>query len=189
MMDIQSYIAAHKERFLEEWASLIRIPSVSCQPEHKADMTRCAERWKELLLAAGCQQAEIMPSQGNPFVFGEYRCPVTGNPSPIPTVLVYAHYDVMPVEPLEAWHSDPWEPSVRDGRLYARGADDDKGQAMIQAKAFEYLAQTGQLQCNVKFIFEGEEEIGSPSLEAFLENHKELLQADIILVSDTSLIG
>ncbi len=189
MMDIQSYIAAHKERFLEEWASLIRIPSVSCQPEHKADMTRCAERWKELLLAAGCQQAEIMPSQGNPFVFGEYRCPVTGNPSPVPTVLVYAHYDVMPVEPLEAWHSDPWEPSVRDGRLYARGADDDKGQAMIQAKAFEYLVQTGQLQCNVKFIFEGEEEIGSPSLEAFLEDHKELLQADIILVSDTSMIG
>ena len=188
-MDIQSYIAAHKERFLEEWASLIRIPSVSCQPEHKADMTRCAERWKELLLAAGCQKAEIMPSQGNPFVFGEYRCPVTGNLSPVPTVLVYAHYDVMPVEPLEAWHSDPWEPSVRDGRLYARGADDDKGQAMIQAKAFEYLVQTGQLQCNVKFIFEGEEEIGSPSLEAFLEDHKDLLQADIILVSDTSMIG
>jgi acetylornithine deacetylase/succinyl-diaminopimelate desuccinylase-like protein len=95
----------------------------------------------------------------------------------------------MPVEPLDAWLSAPWEPSVRNGRLYARGADDDKGQAMIQAKAFEYMAKTGQLRCNVKFIFEGEEEIGSPSLEAFLENHKDLLKADIILVSDTSMIG
>ena len=202
MESVQSYLQAHKARFMEEWASLIRIPSVSCQPEHKADMTRCAERWRELLLAAGCQKAEVItPSQpspqgkepGNPFVYGEYKC---GNEQigkcvneQIPTVLVYAHYDVMPVEPLEAWHSDPWEPSIRGGRLYARGADDDKGQAMIQAKAFEYMVKTGQLKCNVKFIFEGEEEIGSPSLEAFLQDHKELLKADIILVSDTSMIG
>lgn len=187
-MDIQTYIAAHRERFLEEWASLIRIPSVSCQTEHKSDMIRCAERWKELLLEAGCQRAEILPSAGNPFVYAEYKCPVTGNPSPV-TVLVYAHYDVMPVEPLDLWHSNPWEPDIRDGRLYARGADDDKGQAMIQAKAFEYLVQEGLMACNVKFIFEGEEEIGSPSLEAFLEDHKDLLKADIILVSDTSMIG
>ena len=216
MESVQSYLQAHKARFMEEWASLIRIPSVSCQPEHKADMTRCAERWRELLLAAGCQKAEVItPSQpspqgkepGNPFVYGEYKCPLpcageglcsierpvdgrrTNQGGVLPTVLVYAHYDVMPVEPLEAWHSDPWEPSIRDGRLYARGADDDKGQAMIQAKAFEYMVKTGQLKCNVKFIFEGEEEIGSPSLEAFLEDHKELLKADIILVSDTSMIG
>ena len=197
-MNVQAYIAAHKARFMDEWASLIRIPSVSCQPEHKADMLRCAERWKELLLAAGCQHAEVMPSAGNPFVYAEYRvqdAPLQDTSlqdaslQSIPTVLVYAHYDVMPVEPLEAWLSDPWEPSVRGGRLYARGADDDKGQAMIQAKAFEYMVQSGQLNCNVKFIFEGEEEIGSPSLEAFLEDHKELLKADIILVSDTSMIG
>ena len=201
-MDIQSYICAHRERFMEEWSSLIRIPSVSCQPEHKADMQRCAERWKELLLAAGCQKAEVLPSKGNPFVYAEYKCQMSiqrsrsfdrreirNVNSQIPTVLVYAHYDVMPVEPLEQWKSDPWEPSIRDGRLYARGADDDKGQAMIQAKAFEYMVQTGQLRCNVKFIFEGEEEIGSPSLEAFLEDHKEMLKADIILVSDTSMIG
>ena len=186
-MEIKAYIDAHRERFMDEWASLIRIPSVSCQPEHKADMLRCAERWKELLLEAGCQKAEVLPSKGNPFVYAEYTPnPLTPNPL---TVLVYAHYDVMPVEPLEAWHSDPWEPTIRDGRLYARGADDDKGQAMIQAKAFEYMVKTGQLKCNVKFIFEGEEEIGSPSLEAFLEDHKELLKADIILVSDTSMIG
>lgn len=192
MITIQDFIQSNHERFLAEWASLIRIPSVSCQPEHKADMLRCAEQWKQLLLAAGCQKAEIMPSKGNPFVYAEYS--VSNQPSAnsgkrIPTVLVYSHYDVMPAEPLDQWLSDPWEPEVRDGRLYARGADDDKGQAMIQAKAFEYMVQTGQLQCNVKFIFEGEEEIGSPSLEAFIEEHKDLLQCDIILVSDTSMIG
>lgn len=194
VMTIQEYLTAHKARFMEEWASLIRIPSVSCQEEHKPDMLRCAERWKELLLEAGCQRAEVLPSNGNPFVYAEYkvkneRVKELKYEGVIPTVLVYAHYDVMPVEPLDQWKSDPWEPSIRDGRLYARGADDDKGQAMIQAKAFEYMAQTGQLNCNVKFIFEGEEEIGSPSLEAFLEDHKELLKADIILVSDTSMIG
>ena len=113
---------------MEEWASLIRIPSVSCQPEHKEDMSRCAERWKELLLEAGCQKAEVLPSKGNPFVYGEYKIQTD-----FPTVLVYAHYDVMPVEPLEQWKSDPWEPDIRNGRLYARGADDDKGQAMVQA--------------------------------------------------------
>ena len=192
MITIQDFIQSNRERFLSEWASLIRIPSVSCQPEHKADMLRCAEQWKQLLLAAGCQKAEIMPSKGNPFVYAEYS--VSNQPSAnsgkrIPTVLVYSHYDVMPAEPLDQWLSNPWEPEVRDGRLYARGADDDKGQAMIQAKAFEYMVQTGQLQCNVKFIFEGEEEIGSPSLEAFIEEHKDLLQCDIILVSDTSMIG
>jgi acetylornithine deacetylase/succinyl-diaminopimelate desuccinylase-like protein len=152
-------------------------------------MERCAEQWRKLLLEAGCQKAEIMPTAGNPFVYAEYRCPVTDSFASIPTVLVYAHYDVMPVEPLDLWQSNPWEPSIRDGRLYARGADDDKGQAMIQAKAFEYMVKTGQMRCNVKFIFEGEEEIGSPSLEAFLEGHSELLKADIILVSDTSMIG
>ena len=192
MITIQDFIQSNRERFLSEWASLIRIPSVSCQPEHKADMLRCAEQWKQLLLAAGCQKAEIMPSKGNPFVYAEYSVsnqPSTNSGKRIPTVLVYSHYDVMPAEPLDQWLSDPWEPVVRDGRLYARGADDDKGQAMIQAKAFEYMVQTGQLQCNVKFIFEGEEEIGSPSLEAFIEEHKDLLQCDIILVSDTSMIG
>ena len=197
-MSIQDYINAHRARFMDEWSSLIRIPSVSCQTEHKADMLRCAERWKELLLAAGCQRAEVLPSKGNPFVYGEYRVQDASlqdaslqdaSLKGIPTVLVYAHYDVMPAEPLELWQSDPWEPCIRNGRLYARGADDDKGQAMIQAKAFEYLVKEGLMRCNVKFIFEGEEEIGSPSLEAFISEHKDLLKSDIILVSDTSMIG
>ena len=181
-----SYIEQNMPRFLEEWGGLISIPSVSCQAEHKADMLRCAERWRELLILAGVDRAVIMPSEGNPMVYGEYCY----DPSPsTKTVLVYAHYDVMPVEPLDEWHTDPWKATVVDGRLYARGADDDKGQAMIQVKAFEYMRKTNQLRCNVKFIFEGEEEIGSPSLNTFLNEHKDLLRSDIILVSDTSMIG
>ncbi|MGM9837860.1 MAG: dipeptidase [Paludibacteraceae bacterium] len=187
-MDICTYISANRQRFRDEWASLVRIPSISCMPEHKADMTRCAERWRELLLEAGCQHAEVMPSDGNPFVYAEYT-PLAEQDAELPTVLVYAHYDVMPVEPLELWKTNPWELTERDGRLYARGADDDKGQAMIQAKAFEYMVREGLMKCRVKFIFEGEEEIGSPSLENFITRHKDLLHSDIILVSDTSMIG
>jgi len=147
-------------------------------------MIRCANRWKELLLEAGADRAEVMPSNGNPMVYGEKMVDKDAK-----TVLIYGHYDVMPVEPLELWNSKPFEPEVRDGRIWARGADDDKGQAFIQAKAFEYLAAHDLLKHNVKFILEGEEEIGSPSLEAFCEQHKELLKADIILVSDTSMLS
>ena len=183
-MEIRKYIQEEMPRIREEWASLIRIPSISCKEEHKADMLRCAERWRELLLAAGAQHAEVMPSEGNPMVYGEYHVA-----DDAPTVLVYGHYDVMPAEPLELWKSNPFEPEVRDGRLYARGADDDKGQSLIQVKAFEYLVREGKMKANVKFIFEGEEEIGSPSLEPFMIAHRDLLQCDIILVSDTSMIG
>ena len=147
-------------------------------------MTRCAEQWKTLLLQAGADKAEVMQTKGNPVVYAEKIL----NPD-YKTVLVYSHYDVMPAEPLDLWHSDPFEPEIRDGRIWARGADDDKGQAMIQAKAFEYLVQNHELKCNVKFIFEGEEEIGSPSLEEFCQTHKQLLKSDIILVSDTSMLG
>ena len=183
-MEIRNYIQEEMPRIREEWASLIRIPSISCKEEHKSDMLRCAERWRELLLAAGAQHAEVMPSEGNPMVYGEYHVA-----DDAPTVLVYGHYDVMPAEPLELWKSNPFEPDVRDGRLYARGADDDKGQSLIQVKAFEYLVREGKMKANVKFIFEGEEEIGSPSLEPFMIAHRDLLQCDIILVSDTSMIG
>lgn len=183
-MTLKKYLSENEPRFLEELFSLIRIPSISALPEHRPDMARCAERWCELLLAAGADRAEVMPSDGHPLVYAEKHVSPTA-----PTVLVYAHYDVMPVEPLELWQSRPFEPEVRDGRIYARGADDDKGQAMIQVKAFEYLVRSGLLAHNVKFIFEGEEEIGSPSLAAFLERHRELLQADVILVSDTSMLG
>ncbi len=184
MTSVHDYLKENESRFLEELFSLIRIPSISALPEHKADMVRCAERWKELLLQAGADHAEVMPSEGHPLVFAEKHVA-----DDAPTVLIYAHYDVMPAEPLHLWTSAPFEPEVRDGRIWARGADDDKGQAMIQVKAFEYLVRQGLLRHNVKFIFEGEEEIGSPSLGAFLEKHRELLKSDIILVSDTSMLG
>lgn len=181
---IKTYISENESRMLDELFSLIRIPSISAQPEHHDDMLACAERWRQLLLEAGADEAMVMPSQGNPMVFAQKNV----NPE-APTILIYAHYDVMPAEPLELWKSAPFEPKVRDGHIWARGADDDKGQSFIQVKAFEYLVKNNLLTHNVKFIFEGEEEIGSPSLEAFCKDHRELLKADIILVSDTSMLG
>ena len=184
MKDVKGYIEANKDRFLNELFELIRIPSISAESEHKPDMVRCAEKWKAFLLEAGCDKAEVMPSAGNPVVYGEK----TIDPAK-PTVLVYGHYDVMPVAPLELWKTQPFEPVVKDGKIWARGADDDKGQSFMQAKAFEFMVKTNQLPCNVKFMLEGEEEIGSPSLYGFCEEHKELLKADVILVCDTSMIA
>ena len=184
MKDVKKYIEENKDRFLEELFELIRIPSISAESEHKPDMVRCAEKWKEFLLKAGCDKAEVMPSAGNPVVYGEK---IIG-PSK-PTVLVYGHYDVMPVAPLELWRTRPFEPVVKNGKIWARGADDDKGQSFMQAKAFEFMVKTNQLPCNVKFMLEGEEEIGSPSLYGFCEEHKQLLKADVILVCDTSMIA
>ncbi len=184
MKDLKKYIEANKERFLEELFSLIRIPSISSQEEHKPDMIRCAERWRELILAAGADRCEVMPTAGNPVVYGEKIISKTA-----PTVMVYGHYDVMPVDPLELWKTDPFEPVVKDGKIWARGADDDKGQSFMHAKAFEYLVKTNQLPCNVKFMLEGEEDIGSGSLYDCCKQNKKLLKADIILVSDTGMIA
>ena len=184
MSEIKKYIETNKERFLEELFGLIRIPSVSSLQEHKKDMYKAAEYWKEALLKAGADKAEVMETKGNPVTYGEKIID-----SGLPTVLVYGHMDVMPVDPINLWNTDPFEPVIKDGKIYARGADDDKGQAFMHAKAFETLIQTGNLNCNVKFMIEGEEEIGSPSLAAFCEEHKEMLKADIILVSDTGLIA
>ena len=184
MNNVKNYIEANKDRFLNELFELIRIPSISAESEHKDDMVRCANKWKELLLAAGTDKAEVMPTDGNPVVYGEK----TIDPSK-PTVLVYGHYDVMPVAPLDLWRTDPFEPVVKDGKIWARGADDDKGQSFMQAKAFEFMVKTNQLPCNVKFMLEGEEEIGSGSLYGFCEKNKALLKADTILVCDTSMIA
>lgn len=181
---LKDYISQNEPRFLDELSSLIRIPSISAEPAHHDDMLRCAERWRELLLAAGADHAEVMPSDGNPLVFAERHVADDAK-----TVLIYGHYDVMPATPLELWTTPPFEPTVRDGRIWARGADDDKGQSFIQLKAFEYLTKNNLLTHNVKFILEGEEEIGSPSLNAFLHKHRELLKCDVILVSDTSMLA
>ena len=171
------------EGFYDDLFELIKIQSISSLPEKKAEICRCAEKWKELLLKYGADKAEIIKTEGNPIVYAEK----TVNPN-AGTVLVYAHYDVMPVDPEELWHTSPFVPTIKDGRLWARGADDDKGQSYIQAKAFEHLVKTGELKHNVKFVFEGEEEIGSPNLEDFCKKHKDMLKADVILVSDTSMI-
>lgn len=184
MNNIKNYIQENKERFLEELFELIRIPSISSIESHKDDMIRCAEQWKKFILAAGADKCEVMPSQGNPVVYAEKII----DPK-LKTIMIYGHYDVMPVDPLELWDTNPFEPVIKDGKIWARGADDDKGQSFMHAKAFEYLVKTNQLPCNVKFMLEGEEEVGSPSLYPFCEEHKELLQADIILVSDTGMIS
>ena len=181
---MKQYIEAHKERFFEELFSLLRIPSVSAKKEHKEDMFRCASRLVELLLEAGADEAYVSPSDGNPVVYG---CKIV-DPS-WKTVLVYGHYDVQPAEPLEKWNSDPFEPEIHDGAIWGRGANDDKGQLFMHIKAFEYLVRTGQLRHNVKFMFEGEEEIGSPNLPAWIRSHKDLLGADVCLVSDTTMIS
>jgi len=184
MQNIKQFIETNQHRFLEELFGLLRIPSISSEERHKPDMARAAEYWVQLLLKAGADKAEMMPTTGNPVVYGEKII----DPE-LPTVLVYGHYDVMPVDPVELWNSQPFEPEIRDGKIYARGADDDKGQCFIHAKAFEYLAQNGALPCNVKFMIEGEEEVGSVALTVWCAEHKEMLKADVILVSDTTMIG
>ena len=181
---MKQYIAQNRERFFEELFTILRIPSISAKPEHKPDMERCAKRLAELLLEAGADTAQVMPTSGNPVVYGEK----TIDPA-YKTVLVYGHYDVQPPEPLEKWNTDPFEPVIHDDAIWCRGANDDKGQLFMHIKAFEFLVRTGQLKHNVKFIFEGEEEIGSPSLPAFIKANRKLLAADICLVSDTTMIS
>lgn len=181
---MKEYIEQNRDRFFEELFSILRIPSISAKQENKPDMVRCADRLKELLLEAGADMAQVMPTAGNPVVFGRKIV----DPA-YKTVLVYGHYDVQPPEPLEKWNTDPFEPVIHDDAIWCRGANDDKGQLFMHIKAFEYLVRTGQLKHNVKFIFEGEEETGSASLPAFIKANRELLAADICLVSDTTMIS
>ena len=184
MEKAKEYIDRNCDRFIEELFELLRIPSISAQTEHKPDMQRCAEWLAAALVKAGADCAEVMPTDGNPVVFAEKII----NPK-AKTVLVYGHYDVMPVDPREEWHTDPFEPVINDGRIWGRGADDDKGQSFMHIKAFEAMCATDSLPCNVKFMLEGEEEIGSQSLYKFCADTKKMLKADIILVSDTSMIS
>jgi acetylornithine deacetylase/succinyl-diaminopimelate desuccinylase-like protein len=184
MSNINQYIEQHKDRFLEELFELLRIPSVSADPQYKDAVFKTADAVKASLIAAGADKVEICPTAGYPIVYGEKIVDAK-----LPTVLVYGHYDVQPADPLELWTSGPFEPVIKDGKIYARGACDDKGQMYMHVKAFEYMMKNNALTCNVKFMIEGEEEVGSNNLGTFVKNNKEKLKADVILISDTGIIA
>jgi acetylornithine deacetylase/succinyl-diaminopimelate desuccinylase-like protein len=180
----KQYQEKNKDRFLEELLGLLRFPSVSADSSHKSDMLACAEAVKKSLLQAGAAKATIFETKGHPVVYGEKIEDLAK-----PTILVYGHYDVQPPDPLELWKSAPFEPLLKDGKIFARGSADDKGQFFMHIKALEVMKEQGSLPCNIKFIIEGEEEIGSPNLGTFVQTHKDLLKADVILISDTSMIS
>lgn len=184
MSDIKHIVDQNSERYLNELFALLRIPSVSADPKYKPDVLRMADAVKDSLIAAGADKVEICPTPGYPIVYGEKI--IDAN---LPTVLVYGHYDVQPPDPLELWTSPPFEPVIRNGNIYARGSADDKGQFFMHVKAFELMLQNNLLPCNVKFMIEGEEEVGSSNLDGFLAANKERLKADCVLVSDTSMIA
>jgi len=184
MENTKAYIDSNKDKFLEELLDLLRIPSVSTDKSYKDDVLKAAEFIRQKLEAAGAEQTEVCETSGYPIVYGEKII----DPN-LPTVLVYGHYDVQPADPLELWESPPFEPVIKDGKIIARGAADDKGQMYMHVKAFEAMINSGTLPCNVKFMIEGEEEIGSESLGPFLEENKEKLAADVVLVSDTAMIS
>jgi acetylornithine deacetylase/succinyl-diaminopimelate desuccinylase-like protein len=180
----KDYQQKNNDRFLNEMLDLLRIPSISAKSEHKRDMQQCAELVKQRLLEAGCDKAAVMPTEGHPVVYGEK---IT-DPS-WPTVLIYGHYDVQPVDPLNLWHSDPFKPVIKDGKVFARGSADDKGQFYMHVKALETMVNTNTLCTNIKFLIEGEEEVGSPNLGKFVAANKDVLKADVILISDSAMLS
>ena len=187
---ISNYIEANKDRFLNELLELLKIPSISAKSDYKAEVLKTAEALKQRLIEAGADKVEVSPSKGNPIVYGEKIID-----SNLPTIIVYGHYDVQPADPLELWDSPPFEPVIKktavhpNGAIFARGACDDKGQMYMHVKAFETMMKTNTLPCNVKFMIEGEEEVGSPSLGPWIIENKARLKGDVILISDTSMIG
>ncbi len=183
-MTQEQYIETNKNRFLDELFTLLRIASVSADPKYSAEVFKTADAVADSLKKAGAENIEICPTPGYPIVYGEKI--IDKN---LPTVLVYGHYDVQPPDPIDLWKSPPFEPEIRDGRIYARGACDDKGQMYMHIKAFEVMMNTGTLPCNIKFMIEGEEEVGSSNLGPFLEKNRERLKADVVLVSDTGIIA
>ncbi len=184
MTEIKEYIGMNESRFLDELFSLLKIPSVSADTRFKSDVVKAAEWVKQKLEDAGAENAEMCETKGFPVVYGEKIISDS-----LPTVLVYGHYDVQPPDPLDLWDSPPFEPVLKDGKIYARGACDDKGQMYMHVKAFEALIKLNQLTCNVKFMIEGEEEVGSDHLGDFVRANKEKLKADVIIISDTSMIS
>lgn len=183
-MEIKTYIDKNKSRFVDELLELLRIPSVSADKKFKEDVLKTARYVQESLVKAGVDNVEICKTAGYPIVYGEKIVDENA-----PTVLVYGHYDVQPADPYELWNSPPFEPVIKDNKIYARGACDDKGQMYMHVKAFETLMETEKLNCNVKFMIEGEEEVGSSNLEIFVRENTERLKCDVILISDTSMIS
>ena len=190
MQNIKSYVQEHKDRFINELLELLKIPSISADSAYKNDVIKTADEIKKSLEKAGCDMVEICLTPGYPIVYGEKII----DPD-LPTVLVYGHYDVQPPDPVDLWDSPPFEPIIKEtalhpeGAIFARGACDDKGQMYMHVKALEFMTQTDQLPCNVKFMIEGEEEVGSSSLSWFVENNQEKLANDVILISDTGMIA
>jgi acetylornithine deacetylase/succinyl-diaminopimelate desuccinylase-like protein len=180
----KDYQEKNKDRFLNELLEMLRIPSVSARSEHKQDMVRCAEMVKQRMLEAGADKSEIYSTPGHPVVYGEKII----DPKK-PTVLVYGHYDVQPADPLELWHSGPFDPVIKDGKIFARGSCDDKGQFYMHVKALEMMVRTNTMCTNIKFCIEGEEEVGSNNLADFVKSHKGLLKADVVLISDTAMLS
>ncbi|MBE37294.1 MAG: peptidase dimerization domain protein [Flavobacteriales bacterium] len=181
---IQKYIEENKDRFITELIELLKIPSISADPAYSDHVLNCADAVSEAMRNAGANNVEICKTNGYPIVYGEKIIDES-----LPTVLIYGHYDVQPPDPLELWDSEPFNPEIRDGKIYARGACDDKGQFFMHVKAAEIMISTNTLPCNIKFMIEGEEEVGSENLETFVKNNKSLLSADIILISDTGIIA
>ena len=190
MSNFLAYVQEHQNRFLEELFSLIRIPSISADSNYATDMHKAAEAVKEALVKAGCRHTELCPTKGFPIVYGEKIIDAT-----LPTVLVYGHYDVQPPDPLELWHNNPFDPLIKktalhpNGAIFARGACDDKGQMFMHIKALEVMEQNGGLPCNIKFMIEGEEEVGSDNLEHFVRANTQKLANDVILISDTGMLA
>lgn len=183
MKEIDSYIGKNKERFINELLDFLRIPSVSADSKYKKDVVRASQWVKDALLKAGADKVEIVPTNFHPIVYGEKIVD-----KKLPTILAYGHYDVQPPDPLNLWSSPPFEPVIKDGKIFARGACDDKGQVYMHIKALEMLLKIGKLPCNIKFLIEGEEEVGSVSLGDFVKKNKKKLEADVILISDTDII-
>lgn len=181
---ILQYIEENKQRFLDELFDILRIPSVSADPKFKNDVLKAADYLQKMLIKAGMEHVELLPTKGYPIVYGEKII----DPS-LPTVLIYGHYDVQPADPYELWDSPPFEPVIKDGKIFARGAADDKGQVYMHIKAFEYMQQANSLRCNIKFLIEGEEEVGSDNLDIFVKSNKKKLAADVVLISDTSILS
>lgn len=180
----KEFIEQNKDRFLNELIELLKIPSVSADSKFKADVLRAADYLRAQFEKLGVDHVEVAPTAGYPIVYAEKIIDAA-----LPTVLVYGHYDVQPADPYELWDTEPFDPQIREGKIYARGACDDKGQMYMHLKAFETLQQTGDIPCNIKFMIEGEEEVGSDNLELFVKANKEKLAADMVLISDTSIIS